>query len=270
MSIPLKSIYLYGDGFNIEGSDLAKCLSDSQVWCNLCMPLDMPIKNKETLAEITLNNPYTLKETSITEYNEVNVNLAIMLIINYCESNKKNLLIHVHRGSSALRFIESCIDMIKKQYVKVMNIENNILNINDKILIKFMNGYNVNEFKNYPNYDVIFSLSLMGGLNLEYTSGILTLPSVFVPFDTTNRIIDCTKMTKCRNYLIEILDDILNIDQSKFFGAVNHKSENPDKQHVAQTLTKEMFKFTDVTVLQINELYNPKAWEFDLPVTIVE
>lgn len=268
--IPLKDIFLYGDGFNIEGENLSKYLTDKQKWMNMCVILDRPFIDKKTLSEITKSNPYLLKEMSILDYNEIQVNLFILLIIDYFkkQGKKESLLIQVHRGSSAIPFIDLIISILKAFYTtEIFPDEENkfqVFNFTNGFKLRFASGYKPETLKHYPNYKTIFSLSLMGGLCPYFKSGTITLPSIFIPFDTKNKVIYSVFQTKTDNYLITKLDEILDVDQHLFFPVINSfKSENPSKTSTASIITPNSIAHTDVTILKLDELYDPTEAEFN-------
>ena len=276
--ISLKEIYKYGDGFNIEAGDLSRFLLPGQKWMNMCMILDRPFIDGKTLAEITKDNTFPLKEMSILEYDEFKVNMAIMLIINYFMNQKdEKLLIQIHRESSGLKQIKIISDMITDLW------KEDIVNTNDSFnyrififsngfVLKLINGYTPDKLRSHPDFTTIFSLSLMGGLNPKWKSGTITLPSVFIPFDTTNNIINIDKTFKVNNYLIEILDYVLqtSFDEKKLFNIVRRFScQNSYKRIKMTNLMKYNFLHHNVTVFQIDKLYDPKESDFNNPVTII-
>src|SRR3990167_2863297 len=116
-TITLAELYQHGDGFNVEAGTPFFHLQEPQIWLHLAAVLDRPLINGKTLAEITAQNPYPLKESSIASYNEAQVNLALALITLYYIQNGHQLLhkpdtapltitIQVHRNSSGLAQIE--------------------------------------------------------------------------------------------------------------------------------------------------------------------
>jgi hypothetical protein len=237
------------------------------------MVLDRPFIDKSTLEEITSANTFSLKEMSIAKYNECHVNLAVLLIIDYCKNTKQNLVIQIHRGSSAVVYIKFLVQMLEMHYGEVKNEEITskfpTCEFDNGFKLKLTNGYAYETLRSYPGYDIVLSLSLMGGLSPNFETGTMTLPSYFIPFDTKNRTIDLTKTTKVSNYLNDVLDDVLSIDQSKFFHVVNSfKSENKDKHFEAEVINVTHFK-RNVKVLQIDGLYNPKESEFESTVTVI-
>lgn len=283
--IPLRHIGSCGDGFNIEGGKLAQLLSSEQKWLSLCMPLDRPFIDEKTLEEITKDNTYPLKESNVIEYNESRVYLALLLIIDYYKNTQpgKRMLIQNHRNSSSFPFLNT-FSQILASYYKEECSEGKVMRGNwpadpkkngfpsftfsNNFYLEFLNGYEENTLIPHSNFSFIFSLSLMGGLKFDDPSGTLTLPTYFVPFDVDNNIIDFCNRYECKNQLINDLDRILGINQSKFFPIINlFKSPNPKKQYVAQPLLNTHFR-RSTTILQISRLYNPIPTNFETPVKI--
>lgn len=280
-SIALKELYKYGDGFNIEGCDLSKFMTTKQKWMNMCMILDRPLIDGKTLEEITKENQYTLKEMGIVEFNECKVNQAVLMIIEYLRKKKhgNSLLIQIHRESSGLIYIEMLRKMIRLMYkekgmLMIEYFENKfpVFMFNNGFYLKLINGYTADTIGPHPNYDIIFSLSLMGGLNQQFASGTITLPSIFMPFDTLNGVIDCTRKTRAHNFLIDILPEMLAVTNQTIFSSVvnQFKSENKNKTYESEPLTLNSFKYMDVTVLQIDSLYNPSMSDCDKLITIYD
>lgn len=273
--IALENLYTLADGFNIEGGNLEILTTENQRWMNICMPLDFPLLTNQTLEDITLANTFSLKEMSIREYNESNVNLFVMLVVEYFRLEGKKLLIHVHRGRSGMIFIEKITNMLLSHYtdgIEFVFIDSKfpILRFENGFELKLINGYEPSTIKNHPEFKNLFSISLMGGLNAELEPGSITLPSKFVPFDVDRNIVDFSREYTVNNYLIDILDNVLSLPQENFFETINNfPSENLDKHHPATRLCQSNIKFDNVRVLQINRLYNPRKSDGQLLATII-
>lgn len=170
VSTTLKQICKYGDGFNIEGGNLSKLLHPNQKWMNMCMVLDRPFIDKKTLAEITKDNTYSLKEMSILNYDEGKVNMAVLLIINYFVKQNKcdeSMLIQIHRGSSGITQINIFCKMIEHLWWGCSSVTRDknkflIFSFSNGFKLKFINGYTPNKIVAQPDYTILFSLSLMG------------------------------------------------------------------------------------------------------------
>ena len=273
--ITLKDLYQLADGFNIEGGNLEICTTKNQRWMNICMPLDFPFETNKTLEQITQNNPYSLKEMSIDEYNECDVNLFLMLVIEYFRLEGESLLIQVHRGKSVRIFIEKLSEMLLSHYddsIEIVFMEENlpIFRFDNGFILKLITGYEPNTIKTHPEFKNLCSLSLMGGLNPDLIPGSITLPSSFVPFNVDTNIIDFSREYLVHNYLIQILDKVLSLPQEKFFTLINnYPSENLKKNHKARRICSSDIKADNVKVLQINKLYNPSAEDYNTVVKII-
>lgn len=278
LQIPLKFINNYGDGFNIEGCDLLDYNNKPyQKWLNMCIVLDRPFIDQITLDEITKANKYTMKEASILNYNEFNVNLAILLITDYYKNqNNSNMIIQIHRASSGIKYINFFTTILSNHYNKqiyCITNENNITKVHfiNGFILGLTYGYSRSTLKSYVEYNIVFSLSLMGGLSPKYDTSTMTFPTLFRHFDTKTNIIDCTKTRRVDNQLVHHIKDIINCDQTEFIKTVSQfKSENPNKQLIPKPLVIDDFKYDDITVLQIDDLYNPTVQMFNNPITIRE
>lgn len=93
-----------------------------------------------------------LKEMSIIDYNENNVNLMVLLIIDYfIKDGNEKLLIQIHRRSSGISQINLISEMIEFTYafediIKVLDDNINTMSVTYTFLngfvLKLINGYN--------------------------------------------------------------------------------------------------------------------------------
>lgn len=274
-SFPIKNLYQVGDVFNIEAGRPAKALAKDKIWVNIAMVLDRPLIDGVTLDEITEKNNFPLKEMSIPEYNETNVNLSLLLITNYylenghrlldkSPSDPLKLLIQVHRNSSGPKMIEhiaelltNCLNQNFNQITGANGLP--VLALKDKnILIEFRKGVKNEALKNYDNVDILFSVSLVGGLNPKLPSGTLTYAKEFIPFNIETYELFPDQQYKVNNRLNQDLDAILAQAQEIYFDKLNNifKSQNHNKKHLARKLTKDDFHVTKS--LQIEGNFYPK------------
>lgn len=210
-TIPLQYIGLCGDGFYIEGGKLGQLINPNQKFLDLCMPLDRIFIDGQALEEITKNNPYPLKESSILNYNEHQVYLALLLIIDYYKKSQpgKKMLIQIHRHSSSFPFMDIFTEILTSYYKKNEGSTDYISRKNwisragwpadpknhgfpaftfsNGFYLEFLNGYEDNTLLPTPEFSYVFSLSWMGGLKPFDLPGTLTLPSYFIPFDHSTR-----------------------------------------------------------------------------------
>ena len=207
---------------------------------------------------------------SILDYNDCKVNLAVLMIIDHFKVNNNNLYIQIHRGSSGLIYIKLLTAILQDYYKdEILHVDNNVFTFSNGFTLELDNGYKPETLKEHPGYHTLFSLSLMGGLSHSLPSGTITLPNRFIPFDTNNLRLDFTRIYEPNNYLIEIIDDILSVNQEKYFNTINtFKSQNPMKCYSAARLDNNHEDFTCVTVLQIDELWNPSSDMLDYNVEI--
>lgn len=290
--IQLKNLHQLADGFNIEGGNLEICCTNDQRWMNICMPLDFPFLTNKTLENITQNNCYSLKEMSIDEYNECDVNLFLMLVIEYFRIEGDNLLIQIHRGKSGWVFIEKfskillahyndCIEIIYTEFnLPIFCFDNGFIlklivghGINDSsptCSLGVKVGYEKNTIVPHPEFKNLCSLSLMGGLNPKLNPGSITLPSIFIPFNVDTNIVDFSREYLVDNYLIKILDKVLSLPQKNFFPVINNfASENLSKNHQARNLAISDIKADNIRLLLIDRLYNPTKADHDKFVQIL-
>jgi len=282
----IKHIHHFGqvDVLNIEGGNGAKVLKPSALWLNLAFVLDRPLIDGVTLEEVTAHNTFSLKEMSLDDYNEIQVHLAVLLILNYYinEGHKilnkpitepVNFLFHVHRGMKNADKVNNFIIRLLTQFISQQvekGVNKNSLILKDKnVIFQFRYGYDEKLIDPvYAETDILFSYSLVAGFNPKFLPGTLTLPKEFIPFDIHKYDLLRDEKYSVRNCLLNDLDKIVAQPQEKYFETLNRsfQSENPKKQHKAKLLTKA--DFHAVTVLQVNGLFNPK--DLEKSVTVVE
>lgn len=285
--VPLDELYRYGDAFNIEAGQPSLKLNDKQIWLNLVAVLDRPLVDEKTLEEITLNNPYELKESSIESYNEAKINLAVLSIVHHYLENGHELLkkpisddvvftLQVHRGKSGkkqLVLFQKLISMALGD----MEIQKNIEKASYpgffdswyipeyKTKLEFRYGYENPEehfLDYYEGTDILFSFGLAGGLNPGYPSGTLLLPQSFTPFDTDHNTVYLNKTYGAKNHLISKLESILeNPKHGDLVSLINHTeqflSPNPDKKHI-KAVPISLYDFKEAKLFQVYKNYNPK------------
>ena len=221
-SFPIKNLYKKGDVFNIEAGKPALALTPGKIWVNLAMVLDRPLIEGVTLDTITETNTYPLKEMSILDYNETKVNLAILLITNYYIQNAHKLLnkmpnetiyvtLQTHRNSSGpktiqflTKLISNCLQEDFKHKQDAQGFP--ILEIPGKcVVISFLKGSKIKDIKQYDKTDILFSISLVGGLNPNMKSGDFSMAQEFIPFDIEQYELFLNRKYSVKNHLIEDL-----------------------------------------------------------------
>lgn len=280
----LHQLHTLGDAFNIEGGTPFLKLNKHQIWLNLAVVLDRPLVDGKTLHEITTHNPFSLKESSIETYNEAQVNLAFTLItLHYLQHGhtimKKapeqdmHLVLYIHRNSSGKKqvklfqsLIQAAID--KNNIVKNLEPKKNSPSIMDvwyfpeyKTTLEFRIGYEDYMIGNYEDCDIIFSFSLVGGLNQKYPSGSLLIPEQFIPYAIDAHTIYKNQAYSVSNHLHQELPLILeHPEHEKLVEVINRTplflSPNPVKNSLrAQKLTLQ--DFNKATIFQIPKNFNP-------------
>lgn len=276
--ILLKDLHTEADVFNIEGGRPRKNLAKNKIWLNLAMVLDRPLLDGKTLDVITNENTYPLKEMSLEQYNETNVNLSLLLITNYyIENGRKllkksktepvNMVIQVHRDSSAPKMIAGISKLLTSCLnhsfsMSQDNSEDNlpILTIPEKnMTICFRKS--AKYWGPYEDVDILFSVSLVGGLNPKLTAGSLTLPKEITPFDIITYQLRNIEKYSVENRLNKDLKAILAQPQKPYFEKLNtqFKTPNVNKKEIARELT--IADFHTVKLLQIDDKFYPKNKE---------
>lgn len=280
-TVMLKDLYQYGNAFNIEGGIPALNLQGGD-WINLVAILDRPFIDAKTLEEITQENIYPLKESSILGYNEARVNLAITTILMYYilhgrqirRKTDQKMIFQIHRGSSGKlqldlykRLLRSALGTEVIEYPANPNIPGSygtwsIPAYNTTLEYRF--GY-WNEFlSNYGDADFLFSFSLAGGLTPNYPTGTLEVPVSFIPFneEVTPPALYLGQKYSVTNRLMQDLDSIFSSPiQQQLISIINNNpgflSPNPEKQFMAMPISANDF-VRGTTDLQIKGLWNPK------------
>jgi hypothetical protein len=262
----------YGDGFNIEGGKVAGLLSEKQLWGNLNLILDRPFIEGKTLKTITEENNYPLKESSLLSFNDHQALYAYLLCSDYMidqgrsllkkeKDDSLNLLIHIHRNRSATAMQDMIETAFDNYYLSQDNYRQTQLD--------FQSGYVEKNLSGYKDYDIVFSLSLMGGLNPQLKSGTLTLSHTFIPFDEVAKELKLSQKYSCSNLFLTHLDDLLKQQNNKMLDSINDFFESPNpfkKGEKAIFLKKE--DLIPSTVLQITDLWYPTQEYLEKTITI--
>lgn len=282
--LPMDQLKCFADGLNIEGGTIPRqYLQEEQIWVNLCVVLDRPFEDGLEWQELTHLNPYPLKEASLLEYNEAQVNYSYAAIMHYyithahqiahkSSDQTVKILIQVHRNTSGpahVRLLESllmecCPDLqlVKEQKVPMTKYELYSYAVSTAhVEIDFCYGTapeNLGEIGKYMDADVVISFSLIAGLNPNWKSGSLVISDHYVPFPLKESVYSWQKQYYIRNHLKEVISDIVKDQDQSIVDKINayFRSPNPQKAHLkAQELARRDFK--QATLLQVDDLFNP-------------
>jgi hypothetical protein len=195
----------------IEGGRIPRqYLQKGQIWANLCIVLDRPFEDGMEWQQLTDSNPFSLKEASITSYNESQVNYAYAMIMHYYIthsheiSNKANeenvkMVVQVHRNRSGPRHIELLEQLLLQCYPELDGVKQ-VVHSSSKYELFSYRFSNLNlevtfcygstserlrelaELGKYQEADVVLSFSLVAGLHPAWPSGSMLIPVNHVPF----------------------------------------------------------------------------------------
>lgn len=284
--LPISQLKHVADGLNIEGGTIAhQYLKRGQVWSNLCVVLDRPFEDGIEWQELTNRNSYPLKETSILEYNEAQVNYAYAIIMHHYitkaheiigkpEDQTAKILIQVHRNSSG----PNHIDLLEKLLIacypelagtrqtsqsesrskyELFSYEIPHLNVN----IDYCHGaapQNLGELGRYRDSDIVLSFSLVAGFHEEWISGSLLVPDIFIPFTLKEGRIEAQNSYTINNHLKQALFEIVSNQDNAVLEKINHhfSSLNPQKGDLkARKFYSADFK--NAILLQADGMFNP-------------
>lgn len=281
---PMNDLKFFADGLNIEGGTIPqKYLRKDQVWANLCVILDRPFEDGMEWQELTNLNTFPLKETTLLDYNEAQVNFAYATIMHYYMTHAHQIvnqskdqvikiLIQVHRNTSGPSQLELLKNLILECYPYFQGFRQQKATSSKyelytyffpfiNVEIDFCYGAvpeNLGKIKKYEEFDIILSFSLVAGLHPDWKSGSLLVSDHYVPFSLKQLILSPNEEYFIRNHLKEILPDLIENQSKEGLRVINQQfgSLNFNKSHMqAKPLTKEDFK--EATLLQVDGLFNP-------------
>lgn len=280
----LNQLSEFTDALNIEGGIIAKCyLRPNQIWANICVVLDRPFADGIEWNEITKNNHFPLKETSIQNYNEAKVNLAYAAIMHYYithahlltnkpQNNAAEIAIQVHRNTSGPKHVELLKSLLHECYPKLIKIKSKSdHSFNQECFTYYFPEYNVKAIFYYGTYpevlekagkyvqpDIILSYSLVAGLNPQWSSGSLLIPNHWIPIALDTMELHQNEKYYAENHLQVALNDILKSQTMDVVDVINRKfcSKNHLKQNqIAEMLVQD--DFHSATLLQVDGMFNP-------------
>lgn len=275
----LDQMHLFSDGLNIEGAIIPqKYLRQNQIWANLCTVLDRPFLDGVEYDAIAKNNCFSLKEASLLEYNENEVNLAYVItlyhyitkahvIVKKRKSDELKIVVKVHRsGPQQLELMER---LLTKCYPELHGeklesdgcYEDELFTYHFSLVnvqVRFCYGVKPEFFgdEKYSDADIVLSYSLVAGFNPQYKAGTLLIPTAWIPLALGNMELSINKKYTARNHLQEAISEILTLQNERVLKTVNEcTSENPQKKHSAKKLTLDDFK--QAVLAQADGLFNP-------------
>lgn len=288
-SYQIDALKSYADGLNVEGGLPAKHLSKNQIWANLVVVLDRPFDDGMDLSEITAQNSYPLKESSILSYNEPQVNLAYLNVIHYyiihahAIANKPDgeivrLTVQVHRNGTGLPHLALLEKLLQKGYPDLLGMKDFLKgSVNNSaftyyypmhnVQVEFRYGYSQDTITNYSNQDIILSIGLASGFNSGWKSGTLLVPDRFVPFELGTMTLFQSMAFDAKNHLAEALPAIIENQSSQLVDLINKDFLSPNKVKAHQVASRLKHEdFHKATLLQADGLFNPKdlPWEFNV------
>lgn len=280
---PMDHLKLVADGLNIEGGTIPlHYLKSGQVWANLCVVLDRPFEDGVEWQDLTSSNSFPLKEASILNYNEAQVNYAYALAMHYYlthahiiakkpRTETAKVMIQVHRNTSGPchlslleKILTECCPELKgikaerSSSSKFKMFSYLFLDINIEAAFYYGSKNLAQLEKEYQDFDIILSLSLAAGLNLDWGSGTLLVPDQFIPFSLKSLIVSPQSRYSVQNHLKESISEIVRNQDEKILKIINEElgSLNIQKSHQkAEKLKVEDFK--QATFLQVDGDFNP-------------
>lgn len=281
---PLGQLKHFADGLNIEGGTIYdKYLRQEQIWSNLCIVLDRPFEDGIEWQELTNSNTFPLKEATILDYNETQVNFIYATVMHYYITNAHKILdkplhqtakilIQVHRNTSGPRHIElleqllcQCSPDLEKVKQKKDGLSKYELfsyffpDIN--VQVDYCYGVapeNLGKQGKYSDVDIVLSFSLVAGLHPNWKSGSLLIPDQHIPFYLKDTHLALDGKYFVKNHLNQILCDLIRNQNDEILNTVNTHfySLNPQKRNLrAKKLIQEDFK--NAVLLQVDDLFNP-------------
>lgn len=283
---PLNELKRFADGLNIEGGTIYhKYLCREQIWANLCIVLDRPFENGIEWQELTNANNFPLKEATILDYNEAQVNYAYATIMYYyithahqilskSTDQMAKILIQVHRNTSGpchVALLEQILNRCFPDLKKIKRVDESLSKSKYQLFtydfpplnvqVDYCYGAapeNLGDAGRYAESDIILSFSLIAGLHTDWCSGSLVIPNQHIPFYLKNAHLALEKSYFTQNHLNQILPDLIKNQDDEVLKKINHDfySINPVKsKHAAIKLVEEDFK--SAILLQVDGMFNP-------------
>lgn len=284
MEIPIHELKALADGLNIEGGSIPRqYLCDKQIWANLCVVLDRPFEDHVEWKELKSSSLFPLKETTIQDYNETQVNYTYATLMNYYITQAHHItnkpleettkvLIQVHRNSSGhyhVGLLESLLlncypDILKiklpnKGRTKYELFSYTFPDINVEATFCYGTApENLGELGLYNEFDIILCFSSVAGFHPHWKSSSLLLPTFFIPFSLKHATIYPEEKYFVNNHLITHLKEILSTQNSFILGKVNElfRSINFQKNYMTTNKLK-LDDFKIAVVLQVEQIFNP-------------
>lgn len=282
----VQDLCLYADAMNVEGGSVYRYMKGDQIWANICVTMDYPFKTKVEYKDIKATNLYPLKESSVIAYNEAQVNLVYVEILCFYIKNAHRLLkieakktariiVQVHRNTTG----PAHIALLKELLVacsdekttwegspgnKLKTVKAYFSDLN--VSVQFCHGDDIADFGergHYGSADIVFSLSLAGGLNFAHSAGTCLLPTEWIPFDYDSVTLRNNNIYGATNHLTVVVDDILREQSEKIREIVNSKFRSPNPAKSAQLCRKlERGDFKIARIIQSPKIINPSEMPF--------
>jgi NADP-dependent 3-hydroxy acid dehydrogenase YdfG len=286
---PLDQLKLVADGLNIEGGTIPqKYLQQGQIWANLCVILDRPFETGLEWQQLTNLNSFPLKEASILDYNEAQVNFVHAILMHYYitharqminkgEDQTIKLMIQVHRNTSGPRHLELLERLLLECYPELEGIKQVqhsssryelFTYVFSKLNVEVIFCYgskNLEELiDRYREMDIVLSLSLVAGLHPSWQTGSLLVAETYLPFSLRNVVFSPQAQYCVRNHLKEVIPTILQHQEERILTIINDKFRSLNCQkHDLQAKLLTIDDFKEATLLQVDGDFNPS----ELPPT---
>ena len=281
----MNQLKLVADGLNIEGGTIPKhYLRRNQIWANLCLILDRPFEDNVEWQQLTNSNVFPLKEASILNYNEAQVNFAYATVMHYyithshLITNKPDkqlvkMVVQVHRNTSGPLQLELLEQLLLQCFPELEGVKQfspssspcpelfAYLFPQMNLKVAFCYGSTPENLeklrKKYDGADIVLSFSLEAGLHASWKSGSLLIPDQYVPFSLKNLVFAPQAQYLVRNHLKEVVSDMINQQDERILKIVNEKfkSLNSLKSNLdAKKLAPEYYK--EAVLLQVDNKFN--------------
>jgi hypothetical protein len=279
---PMSQLKQIADGLNIEGGTIPhRYLLPGQIWSNICVVLDRPFEDGQELMGLTQQNTYPLKEASIVDYNEAQVNYVFTSMLLYYIQNahkiadvplsqKAKVLIQLHRNSSGPKHVELLEQLFQSCYrgeyhryapkaspYEICVYEFPHLNVEASFCFG-SDPDKLGSLGRYHQVDIVLSLSLVSGFHPDWKSGSFFIPHEHIPFSLGTATISMKDKYFVLNNLFQVLPEIIKDQDEGVRQIVNEKflSLNPGKQTLrAEKMTLSQFK--EAVLLQVDGNFNP-------------
>ncbi len=274
-TIQMKDLPQYADGVQLEGGWVyQKKIRPDQKYANVSVVWDLPLNGLEATEAFARGNE-TFRESRIATYNEHQVFHLIASLTRYYlketqPGEKSVFLFYIGKRSSLLLF--EIVERVLKKYDSNLIFDRDdhagtrigVVRDQEGRSMEFITHFCWLSSKSFQNASTVVGFSWNGGLNPEYQSGDMVIPTQFIDIAKGHKfnILFLNDQYKIKNDFQEHLDSFIRSQDPKIVELVNQefKSENALKADHRAHLFSEKDFHQNATLLGTWEILEPSLW----------